>query len=145
MSDYPYENLGIDLLMDTEGDAICGPNGDLADTGDGRRTLLQDIVAAFNRIPGELNMHPRSGGGVDRLIGQTYSAGSDPMRRALEDTCINDESVCGRINADSVEIEKTVVDGETKYAVSLLPIGAGETGRLNFVYSPNWRPTNDQT
>jgi hypothetical protein len=36
-----YSNLGIDLLLDDDGDLVVGPDGDLELTPDGSTTLLQ--------------------------------------------------------------------------------------------------------
>jgi hypothetical protein len=63
-----FENLGVDLLLDDDGDLVVNPAGDLAITRDGRTCLLQDVRNLLDTLPGDLFGHPAYGAGVPRLF-----------------------------------------------------------------------------
>ena len=65
-----FENLGVDLLLDADGDLVVSPAGDLAITQDGRTCLLQDVRNLLDTLPGDLFGHPAFGAGVPRLFGE---------------------------------------------------------------------------
>lgn len=133
-----YENLGIDLLLDGDGDLQVGTTGDLAITQDGRTTLLQDVRNLLDTLPGDLFGHPDYGAGVPRLFGEEDRPDFEQLvSRAIADALTYDPSVAPRIEPDSVQVTAERSGREASFNVSFVPLGEGTTNRINLVWSAN--------
>ena len=133
-----HENLGIDLLLDNEGDLVIGPTGDLAITMDGRTTLLQDVRNLLDTLPGDLFGHPSYGAGVPRLFGEEDRPDFEQLViRAISDALTYDPSVAPRIEPDSIVVRAVQGVGEAEFHVSFAPLGEDWTNRANVVFNAN--------
>lgn len=100
--------LGIDLLVDADGDLTVAPDGDLDITLDGRTCLMQDVAALLDTLPGELFGHAEYGAGLQNLVGEESEPGfENRIKRVVEDALIFEDSVAGRVDADSVAVTVT--------------------------------------
>ena len=130
-----YENLGIDLLLDENGDLFVGATGDLAITPDGRTTLLQDVRNLLDTLPGDLFGHPDYGAGVPRLFGEEDRPDFEQLvARAIADALTYDPSVSPRIEPESVAVKPQRSGREAIFDVSFVPLGEDWTNRLNVVF-----------
>jgi hypothetical protein len=132
-----YANLGIDLLLDADGDLVVSPTGDLAVTPDGRTTLLQDVRDLLDTLPGDLFGHLAYGAGVGRLFGEEDRPDFDALlTRAIADSLTYDPSVAPRLEPDSIRVtRKTGTEPrEPAYEVSFVPLGEAWTNKLNLVF-----------
>lgn len=129
-------NLGIDILLDQDGDLQATQTGDLAVTPTGRVCLLQDISHLLDTLPGDLFGHPEFGAGVTRLAGEEDRPDfSDLVMRAITDALMYDESVAPRIEADSVVV--TVVNktsNSIEFNVAFQPLDEEYTTMDNLVW-----------
>ncbi len=133
-----YENLGIDLLLDDDGDLHISATGDLAITPDGRTTLLQDVRHLLDTLPGDLFGHPDYGAGVPRLFGEEDRPDFEQwVARTIEDALTYDLSVGPRIKPDSIQVTEERSGREASFRVSFVPIEEGFTNRLVFVWNAN--------
>ena len=135
-----YANLGIDLLLDADGDLVVSPTGDLAVTPDGRTTLLQDVRDLLDTLPGDLFGHPDYGAGVGRLFGEEDRADFAPMvTRAIADALTYDPSVAPRIEPDSIRVVRVAGSAprESEFEVSFVPLGEAWTNRFSIVWNAN--------
>ncbi len=131
-----YENLGIDLLLDDDGDLQVGATGDLAITPDGRTALLQDVRHLLDTLPGDLFGHPDYGAGVPRLFGEEDRPDFEQLvARAIADALTYDPSVAPRIELDSVQVTADRNGREASFRVSFVPLGEEWTNRLNIVWN----------
>ena len=129
-----YENLGIDLLLDDDGDLQISATGDLAITPDGRTTLLQDVRHLLDTLPGDLFGHPDYGAGVPRLFGEEDRPDFEQLvARTIEDALTYDLSVSPRIEPDSIQVTAERSGREASFRVSFVPLGEDVTNRLNLV------------
>jgi hypothetical protein len=135
-----YANLGLDLLLDADGDLVVSPAGDLAVTADGRTTLLQDVRDLLDTLPGDLFGHPAYGAGVGRLFGDEDRADFDALvTRAIADALTYDPSVAPRLEPDSIRVSRKTgtQPREPEYEVSFVPLGEPWTNRSNLVWGRN--------
>ena len=133
-----YLNLGIDLLLDDEGDLVIDPTGDLAVTPSGRVTLMQDAKNLLDTLPGDLFAHPEYGAGVLRLFGEDDRPDFEALvTRAITDALQYDLSVAPRINPDSIQVTSERDGQQVTFTVSFLPIGEDETSQINLVWNAN--------
>ena len=135
-----FANLGLDLLLDADGDMVVSPTGDLAVTMDGRTTLLQDVRDLLDTLPGDLFGHPAYGAGVGRLFGEEDRADFAPMvTRAIADALTYDPSVAPRIEPDSIRVVRVAGSAprESAFDVSFVPLGEPWTCRVNLVWGRN--------
>ena len=133
-----FENLGIDLLLDDDGDLQVGATGDLAITPDGRTTLLQDVRHLLDTLPGDLFGHPDYGAGVPRLFGEEDRPDFEQLvARAIADALTYDPSVAPRIEPDSVQVTADRSGLEASFQVSFVPLGEDFTNRLNITWQAN--------
>ncbi len=133
-----FENLGIDLLLDDDGDLQVGATGDLAITPDGRTTLLQDVHHLLDTLPGDLFGHPDYGAGVPRLFGEEDRPDFEQLvARAIADVLTYDPSVAPRIEPDSVQVTADRSGREASFRVSFVPLGEDFTNRLNITWQAN--------
>ena len=138
-----YENLGVDLLLDADGDLMVSPAGDLAITQDGRTCLLQDVRNLLDTLPGDLFGHPAFGAGVPRLFGEEDRPDFAALViRAIADALTYDPSVAPRIEPDSIAVRPATASGprEAAFSVSFVPLGEEWTSRLNLVWGSNLGP-----
>lgn len=133
-----FENLGIDLLLDDDGDLQVGATGDMAITPDGRTTLLQDVRNLLDTLPGDLFGHPDYGAGVPRLFGEEDRPDFEQLvARAIADALTYDPSVAPRIEPDSVQVTADRSRREASFRVSFVPLGEDITNRLNITWQAN--------
>jgi len=103
-------HLGIDILIDEDGDLVVGRNGDL-DLVVGRTCLLQDVRDRLGTLPGDIYSHPEWGCRIGRLLG----APDTPLNRALAvrylREALEDEP---RIESESISITPLVFTPEEK-------------------------------
>ena len=133
-----YENLGIDLLLDDDGDLQVGTTGDLAITPDGRTTLLQDVRNLLDTLPGDLFGHPDYGAGVPRLFGEEDRPDFEQLvARAIADALTYDPSVAPRIEPDSVVVKPQRSGREASFHVSFVPLDENFTSRLSIIWQAN--------
>jgi len=135
-----YANLGIDLLLDADGDMVVSPTGDVAITPDGRTTLLQDVRDLLDTLPGDLFGHPAYGAGVGRLFGEEDRPDFDALvARAIADALTYDPSVAPRLEPDSIRVVRQAgtEPREPAYEVSFVPLGEPWTNRVNVVFHAN--------
>ena len=134
-----YENLGIDLLLDADGDLQVSPAGDLAITQNGRTCLLQDVRNLLDTLPGDLFGHPAYGAGVPRLFGEEDRPNFDRLVvRAITDALTYNQGVGPRIEPESITVYALPRSGrEAQFQVSLVPLGEEWTNRLNLVWGSN--------
>ena len=134
-------NLGIDLLLDGDGDLALSPTGDLALTATGRVCLLQDVKHLLDTLPGDLFSHTDYGAGLPRLFGEEDQSGhGELVKRAIADALTYDPSVAPRIEPETIEVER-IATGNSRapgFKVSFVPLGESSTNRLNIVYNANW-------
>ncbi len=133
-----YSNLGIDLLLDDDGDLVVGPDGDLELTPDGSTTLLQDVENLLDTLPGDLFGHPSYGAGVARLFGEENSSDFEALAiRAISDALAYDPSVAPRIKTESISVSALRGSREIRFNVSFKALADGVTSRLNLVWGLN--------
>ena len=142
MSEYRFENLGTDLLLDDSGDLVISPTGDLAITQDGRTCLLQDVKNLLDTLPGDLFGHPAYGAGVPRLFGEEDRPDFESLvKRAISDALAYDQGVGPRIEPESIEVSALPRNGrEAQFQVSFVPLGEEWTNRMNLVWQANAGP-----
>ena len=105
------EHLGVDLLMDGDGELVVSPSGDLAITRDGRVCLLQDIAHLLETPPGDLFSHPEYGSGLGRLLGDSRPANLRGMvERTITDALAYSPQILFRIQPDEIHFEVRVLD-----------------------------------
>ena len=131
-----YENLGVDLLLDADGDLQVSPSGDLAITQDGRTSLLQDVQNLLDTLPGDLFGHPAYGAGVPRLFGEEDRPDFERLViRAITDALTYDQGVGPRIELESIVVYALPRTGrEAQFQVSFVPLGEEWTNRMNYVW-----------
>lgn len=133
-----YSNLGLDLLLGTDGDLVVGPDGDLVVISDGCSTLLQDVENLLDTLPGDLFAHPSYGAGVVRLFGEENSSDYEALAiRAISDALSYDPSVAPRIKTESIEVKAVRTGREISFSVSFQPLAEGVTSKLNLVWNSN--------
>ena len=134
-----YENLGVDLLLDADGDLMVSPAGDLAITQDGRTCLLQDVRNLLDTLPGDLFAHPAYGAGVPRLFGEEDRPDFERLVvRAITDALTYDQGVGPRIEPESIVVYPLPrTRREAQFQVSFVPLGEEWTNRLNAVWGSN--------
>jgi len=134
-----YENLGVDLLLDADGDLMISPAGDLATTQDGRTCLLQDVRNLLDTLPGDLFAHPAYGAGVPRLFGEEDRADFEVLVvRAITDALTFNQGVGPRIEPESIVVYALPRTGrEAEFQVSFVPLDEEWTNRLNIVWGSN--------
>ncbi len=134
-----YENLGVDLLLDADGDLMISPAGDLAITQDGRTCLLQDVRNLLDTLPGDLFGHPAFGAGVPRLFGEEDRLDFERLVvRAITDALTYDQGVGPRIEPESIVVYALPRTGrEAHFQVSFVALGEEWTNRLNLVWGSN--------
>lgn len=129
-------NLGIDLLLDADGDLQATSTGDLAVTPNGRVCLLQDIAHLLDTLPGDLFGHTEFGAGVTRLAGENDRPDfADLVMRSITDALLYDDSVGPRIESDSVDV--TVVERTSNsitFNVAFQPLDEEYTTLANLVW-----------
>ncbi|MFH1531089.1 MAG: hypothetical protein ABIK09_10200 [Pseudomonadota bacterium] len=137
-----YENLGVDLLLDADGDLQISPSGDLAITRDGRTCLLQDVRNLLDTLPGDLFGHPAFGAGVPRLFGEEDRPDFERLVvRAITDALTYDRGVGPRIEPESIVVYALQRTGrEAQFQVSFVALGEEWTSRLNLVWGSNTGP-----
>jgi hypothetical protein len=140
-----FENLGVDLLLDADGDLVVSPAGDLAITQDGRTCLLQDVRNLLDTLPGDLFGHPAFGAGVPRLFGEEDRPDFERLVvRAITDALTYDQGVGPRIEPESIVVYPLPRTGrEAQFQVSFVPLGEEWTNRMNWVFNLGW-PENEQ-
>jgi hypothetical protein len=131
-----FENLGVDLLLDDDGDLVVNPAGDLAITRDGRTCLLQDVRNLLDTLPGDLFGHPAYGAGVPRLFGEEDRPDFERLVvRAITDALTYDQGVGPRIEPESTVVCPLSRTGrEAQFQVSFVPLGEEWTNRMNLVW-----------
>ena len=134
-----FENLGVDLLLDVDGDMMVSPAGDLAVTHDGRTCLLQDVRNLLDTLPGDLFGHPAFGAGVPRLFGEEDRPDFERLVvRAITDALTYDQGVGPRIEPESIVVYPLPRTGrEAEFQVSFVPLGEEWTNRMNWVWNSN--------
>jgi len=134
-----YENLGVDLLLDADGDLMISPAGDLAITQDGRTCLLQDVRNLLDTLPGDLFGHPAFGAGVPRLFGEEDRLDFERLVvRAITDALTYDQGVGPRIEPESIVLYALPRTGrEAQFQVSFVALGEEWTSRQNLVWGSN--------
>jgi len=134
-----FENLGVDLLLDADGDLQVSPGGDLAITPDGRTCLLQDVRNLLETLPGDLFGHPAFGAGVPRLFGEEDRPDFERLVvRAITDALTYDQGVGPRIEPESIVVYALPRTGpEAKFQVSFVALGEEWTNRLNMIWGSN--------
>ena len=140
-----YENLGVDLLLDNDGDLVVSPAGDLAITQDGRTCLLQDVRNLLDTLPGDLFGHLAFGAGVPRLFGEEDRPDFERLVvRAITDALTYDQGVGPRIEPESIVVYPLPRTGrEAQFQVSFVPLGEDWTNRMNWIFDLGW-PENEQ-
>ena len=140
-----FENLGVDLLLDADGDLMVSPSGDLAVTQDGRTCLLQDVRNLLDTLPGDLFGHPAYGAGVPRLFGEEDRPDFERLVvRAITDALTYDQGVGPRIEPESIVVYPLPRTGrEAHFQVSFVPLGEEWTNRMNWIFDLGW-PENEQ-
>ena len=140
-----YDNLGVDLLLDDDGDLMVSPAGDLAITSDGRTCLLQDVRNLLDTLPGDLFGHPAYGAGVPRLFGEEDRPDFERLVvRAITDALTYDQGVGPRIEPESIVVYPLPRTGrEAQFQVSFVPLGEEWTIRSNWVFNLGW-PEDEQ-
>ena len=115
------EHLGIDLILDNDGELIISPSGDLALTSDGRQTLLQDVKHLLETMPGDLFSHPEYGTGIGRLLGNEEGKNQKKLiKRAVSDALIYNQSIASRIEPEEMKFEvNNYSDEEVKIELEL--------------------------
>ena len=102
--EYKNEYLGIDLILDDEGELVVSPSGDLAVTEDGRLALLQDIKHLLESLPGDLFSHPEYGSGLGRLLGEERNKYyTSLIERAISDALDYHPSIVSRIKQGKIK------------------------------------------
>ena len=134
-----YENLGVDLLLDADGDLMVSPAGDLAITQDGRTCLLQDVRNLVDTLPGDLFAHPAYGAGVPRLFGEEDRPDFERLVvRAITDALTYDQGVGPRIEPESIVVYALPRTGrEAQFQVSFVALGEEWSNRQNIVWGSN--------
>lgn len=134
-----YENLGVDLLLDADGDLHLSPAGDLAITQDGRTCLMQDVRDLLDTLPGDLFGHPSYGAGVPRLFGEEDLPDFERLVvRAIKDALTYSQGVGPRIEPETITVYALPRSGrEAQFQVSFVPLGEEWTNRLNLVWGSN--------
>jgi len=134
-----FENLGVDLLLDEDGDLVVSPAGDVAITQDGRTCLLQDVRNLLDTLPGDLFSHPAYGAGVPRLLGEEDRPDFERLVvRAIADALTYDQGVGPRIEPESIVVYALPRSGrEARFQVSFVPLGEEWTSRVNLVWGAN--------
>ena len=140
-----YENLGVDFLLDDDGDLQISPAGDLAITQSGRTCLLQDVNNLLDTLPGDLFSHPAFGAGVPRLFGEEDSPDFERLVvRAITDALTYDQGVGPRLEPESIVVYALPRTGrEADFQVSFVPLDEEWTNSMNFVWQLGW-PENEQ-
>ena len=140
-----FENLGKDLMLDTDGDLMLSPSGDLAVTDDGRTCLLQDVRNLLDTLPGDLFGHPAYGAGVPRLFGEEDRPDFERLVvRAITDALTFSQGVAPRIEPESIVVYPLPRIGrEAKFQVSFVALGEEWTNRMNWIFNLGW-PENEQ-
>jgi len=134
-----FENLGVDLLLDDDGDLVVNSAGDLAITQDGRTCLLQDGRNLLDTLPGDLFGHPAYGAGVPRLFGEEDRPDFERLVvRAITDALTYDQGVGPRIEPESIVVYPLPRSGqEAQFQVSFVPLGEEWSNRANLVWGSN--------
>ena len=137
-----YENLGVDLLLDADGDLVVSPSGDLAITQDGRTCLLQDVRNLLDTLPGDLFGHPAFGAGVPRLFGEEDRPDFERLVvRAITDALTYDQGVGPRIEPESIVVYALPrASREAQFQVSFVALGEEWSNRQNLVWGSNAAP-----
>ena len=137
-----YENLGVDLLLDADGDLQVSPSGDLAITQDGRTSLLQDVQNLLDTLPGDLFGHPAYGAGVPRLFGEEDRPDFERLVvRAITDALTYDQGVGPRIELESIVVYALPRTGrEAQFQISFVALGEEWSNRQNLVWGSNAGP-----
>ena len=140
-----YENLGVDLLLDADGDLQVSPSGDLAITQDGRTSLLQDVQNLLDTLPGDLFGHPAYGAGVPRLFGEEDRPDFERLViRAITDALTYDQGVGPRIEPESIVVYALPRTGrEAQFQISFVALGEEWSNRMNWIFDLGW-PENKQ-
>ncbi len=93
--EFENQHLGIDLILDGQGELVVSPSGDLALTQDGRMSLMQDIKNLLQTLPGDLFSHPEYGCGLERLLGDDRD--QKLIDRTIGDALLYNQAVATRI------------------------------------------------
>ena len=112
--DMEFENqhLGIDLILDDQGELVVSPSGDLALTQDGRKSLMQDVKNLLQTLPGDLFSHPEYGCGLSRLLGDDYDCDQKLIERTIGDALLYNQAVASRIEDGRVLCKAQRIDGD---------------------------------
>ena len=115
------EHLGIDLILDNNGEFIISPSGDLAVTFDGRQALLQDVKHLLETMPDDLFSHSEYGTGLLRLLGnENIIKNKKLLERSISDALIFNQSISYRIDPNEIEYEiKKISDEELTIQLKL--------------------------
>lgn len=138
-----FDSLGIDFLLDDDGDLQIAPNGDLLLTGDGRTCLMQDCKHMLDTSPGDLFAHPEFGAGMRRLVGEETDPNFEALcKRAITDGLTYDSGVGPRIQENTIEIVASVssLSRSASFTISFIPMDEEYTNRMNWVYALGWLP-----
>ena len=98
------KHLGIDLLLDKDGELVQSSSGDLSITNDGRKCLLQDIKHIMETLPGDLFSHPEYGTGLKRLSGNEDEPDNyNLIQRTITDALLYNQSIISRIEPEKIK------------------------------------------
>ena len=101
---YSNQHLGIDLILDNDGELVISPSGDLAITENGRQSLLQDIKYLLETMPGDLFSNKEYGTGLGRLLGNENEKNQKKLiKRAISDALIYNQSIASRIEPEEIK------------------------------------------
>lgn len=127
-------HLGVDLILDGDGELVLSPSGDLAVTQDGRDALAQDICHLLETLPGDLFSHPEFGAGLGRLLGGEQRNHEERIARAVTDALLYHPSIASRLKTNTLKVAVSALGpAEFQLRIEAEPVGEETKSPLNLV------------